>query len=421
MIGEIIAIGDELTSGRITNTTSAFAAHKLFLAGHEITAMHTVGDVPKLIGDVLRRSIRRSDFVIVTGGLGPTTDDLTNEAVAQALDRPAAVNAVILEKIQQLPNRQALEKLAWLPEGAEILDPDEWMAGHVLIHEATPVFFLPGIPGQAVKLLIENVLPRLARWSQTPQEQVQTRLYKTCGLSEAEINRRLASLEAEKQMHLGYYPVAGEVHVSLYVPGRGNEALFVQADQFIHQSLGPHVYGIEQENLVEVLGELVQRQRLRLAVAESCTGGLIGAKITAQAGSSAWFMGGIIAYSNHLKEELLAVDRQLLQEHGAVSGPVVEAMVVGLAARTGTALAVAVSGLAGPTGGSKEKPVGTVYIGLLHQQQVSSRCYHFCGTRQEIQEITASTALDTVRLALLADTRKIVPPAPADALRRQYG
>ncbi len=402
MIGEIIAIGDELTSGRITNTTSAFAARKLFLAGHEIAAMHTVGDVPQLIGDVLKRSIHRSEFVIVTGGLGPTTDDLTNEAVAQALERPAALNTIILEKIKQLPNRQALEKLAWLPEGAEILDPEEWMAGHVLIHEATPVFFLPGVPGQAVKLLMENVLPRLAHWSTAPR-QVQTRLYRTCGLPEAEINHRLSPLEAQEGIHLGYYPVEGEVHVSLHIPMDGTEALFVQADQWIRQALSPHVYGIDKESLVEVVGQLVRRHKLLLAVAESCTGGRIGAKITAQAGSSAWFMGGVIAYSNHLKEELLAVDRYLLQEHGAVSGPVVEAMVRGLAARTGSQLAVAVSGIAGPDGGSKEKPVGTVYLGLLYRKQVSSCGYHFCGTRQEIQEITVSRALDTIRLALLTD------------------
>ena len=163
MIGEIIAIGDELTSGRVTNTTSAFAARELFLAGHQIYAMHTIGDTPGLIGEALKRAIRRVDFVIVTGGLGPTTDDLTNEAVAEALQRPATLHGEVLKRIHsQLEDwegqHDALEKLAWLPQGAEVLNTTEQMAGHLLIHDSIPIFFLPGVPIQSRKLLKDIVL-----------------------------------------------------------------------------------------------------------------------------------------------------------------------------------------------------------------------------------------------------------------------
>ena len=150
MIGEIIAVGDELTTGRIVNTTSAFAARQLFLAGHSIQVMHTIGDAPKLIGEALKRAVGRAEFVLVTGGLGPTSDDLTNEAAAEALARPSTLHPEILEKIRTQPwaDLSALEKLAWLPEGAEVLNADGRMAGHLLVHEAVPVFFLPACRSQ---------------------------------------------------------------------------------------------------------------------------------------------------------------------------------------------------------------------------------------------------------------------------------
>ena len=410
MIGEIIAIGDELTSGRITNTSSAFAARELFQAGHEIYAMHTIGDTPKLIGEALKRAIRRVDFVIVTGGLGPTTDDLTNEAVAEALQRPATLNEAILDKIRsqlQESDEQldALEKLAWLPEGAEILNAEDRMAGHLLVHDDIPVFFLPGVPVQAQKLLVDIVLPRLAGWSGSNRYQ-QMRLYKTVGLPEHEINRYLLSLEQEGQVTVGYYPVDCEVHVSLTVFGGSAEkadALFNNADRKIHEALGDYIYGTDRETLAEAVGNLLREKRLMLSVAESCTGGLICSQLTAVPGSSDWFAGGTVAYSNHLKEVLLNVDRDLLRNYGAVSGEVARAMAARLAARVGSKVSLSITGIAGPGGGTEEKPVGTVYIGLFYKEKVRDTLYHFSGGRKEIQALTAQTALDMLRRTLLEE------------------
>ena len=170
MKGEIIAIGDELTSGRIMNTTSGFAARKLFDAGYTIHAMSTIGDTPLLIGEALLRAIKRVDFIIVTGGLGSTDDDLTNEAVSLALERPTMPNLEILAKIRshlssenQSPD-SPLEKLAWLPGGAEAFDPHSRIAGYQIIHDETPIFFLPGVPSEMQQLMSEAVLPRLAAW-----------------------------------------------------------------------------------------------------------------------------------------------------------------------------------------------------------------------------------------------------------------
>ncbi len=409
MIGEIIAIGDELTSGRIANTTSVFAARQLFLAGHEIYAMHTIGDTPKLIGEALKRAINRVDFVIVTGGLGSTTDDLTNEAVADALDRPATLNKALLEKIRSqlqggTTQLRGLEKLAWLPEGAEVLNADERMAGYMLVHESTPVFFLPGVPFQARKLLVDYVLPIISSWTENSGKHILMRLYKTVGLPEYAINQRLSRIEADNQVNLGYYPVDSEVHVSLTVAnqdGGVTEELFTRTDQKIRQALGRHLYGTDQETLAGVVGKILRKNALMLSVAESCTGGLISSQITKVAGSSSWFNGGVVAYSNHVKEIMLDVEHQLLVDHGAVSGQVAQAMAVNLARRTGSEVAISVTGIAGPGGGSAEKPVGTVYIGLFMNNEVSDTLYTFAGSREEIQAITSQTALNSVRLALL--------------------
>lgn len=405
MIGEIIAVGDELTSGRIINTTSAFAARQLFLAGHRVQAMSTIGDTPKLIGEALKRAVGRADFVLVTGGLGPTSDDLTNEAAAEALERPSTLHPEILAKIRAQPwaDLSALEKLAWLPQGAELLSAEERMAGHLLVHDAVPVFFLPGVPSQAEKLLTEIVLPRLAGWRGGSRSAVRTRLYKTVGLCECEINQRLLALEGDRRLAIGYYPVGGEVHISLSVAETSEavtERLFQQADERISAALGEQLYGTDTSCLAQVVGTLLRSKSLTLAAAESCTGGLISAKITAVPGCSAWFTGGVVAYSNQLKEGLLGVDTELLRQHGAVSKPVAEAMAAGIARCSGADLALATTGIAGPDGGTVDKPAGTVYIALWQQGAVQACLHHFCGSRHDIQEMTATAALDVVRRAV---------------------
>jgi len=412
MIGEIIAIGDELISGRTENTTSAFAARHLFAAGHEIYAMHTIGDNPALIGEVLKRALKRVDFVVVTGGLGSTTDDLTNEAVAEALDREPILYPEILKRIREHldANQQAsnLEKMAWLPQGAEILNEKAKMAGYLLVHNKVPVFFLPGVPYQMRELLLEHVLPRLAGWSGN-HHRVKQRTYKTFGLPETVINQRFLALEQQESIHIGYYPVNCEVHVSLTVLEENKQAAeekFIAADRIITETLGDALYGIDQETLASVVGKLLQRGNRRLGVAESCTGGLIGKKLTEVAGSSGWFAGGVISYSNHLKEILLGVDQDLLTHYGAVSEQVALAMAARLSERIQTEVTVSVTGIAGPGGGSEEKPVGTVYIGLFYGNKVGAHRYHFSGNRAQIREITACTALNTIRKALLADSVK---------------
>ncbi len=409
MIGEIIAIGDELTSGRIVNTTSGFAARQLFAAGHETFAMHTIGDTPALIGEALKRAIDRVDFVIVTGGLGSTTDDMTNEAVAEALDRPPTLHKEILDIIKNHCSNSSgsvgnLEKLAWLPKGAKVLNAQSKMAGYMLIHDFTPIFFLPGVPPQMKELLVDQVLPRLTSWITSNRNHVRHCVYRVFGLQENEINIRLQDIENLADVKIGYYPVDCEVHVSLTVTnnnGSTSDTLFQNADKIILQSLGNNIYGKDQETLASVTGNLLMEKKIQLSIAESCTGGLISSLVTKVPGSSKWFQGSVIAYSNNLKENILQVKNNLIIKHGAVSGQVARAMARGIAKNTKTHVGLSVTGIAGPDGGTKEKPVGTVYIGLYYQDTTSDYLFNFSGDRKQIQELTAQTALNLIRQTLL--------------------
>ena len=409
MRGEIIAIGDELTSGRILNTTSYFAAGQLFAAGHEITAMITIGDDPALIGKTLLQALERAEFVIVTGGLGATSDDLTNAAVIDALGRPETFYPEILAQIRAgskgAPEgvRLSLEKLAWLPAGAHALKFDASMAGHFLVHDGKPIFFLPGVPHEMKELLVETVISRLAVWQGEEVRQVRQRLYRVAGLPEIEINRRLAHLEGDNRVKIGYYPVLPEVQVSLTVAGAELEAperLFAEVDREIRLALGTQLYGTDAESLPQVVGGRLAACGCTLALAESCTGGLIAAQITAMAGSSGYFRGGVVAYSNDLKERLLGVEATTLAEFGAVSRETARAMAIGVREVSGADYGLAVTGIAGPSGGTQEKPVGTVCFGLAWAGGVKDLRVQFRGERWQVQEAAAHQALDMLRLTL---------------------
>jgi nicotinamide-nucleotide amidase len=412
MLGEIIAIGNELISGRIFNTTSGFAARHLFAAGYEIYAMNTIGDSPALIGEALKRAISRVDFVLVTGGLGSTDDDLTTEAVAEALNRPTIPNLELLSQIRSHFDAisgnpmNPLEKLAWLPQGAEALTVQSKMSGYQLIHDNKPIFFLPGVPFQMQTLLLEQVLPRLAIWSLDRRLATCQRLYKIFGMAEAEINQRIGKLRLNHAIQIGYYPVFPEVHLSLTVrtsrdTGNDPVPLFESACMAIEKSLGDAIYGSDEETMASVVGDLLSAANLHLAVAESCTGGMIAHLLTSVAGSSRVFLGGVVAYANSMKMKYLDVGERLLATHGAVSREVAEAMAIGIRDRSNADVTIAVTGIAGPDGGTIAKPVGTVYISMATKKDIQTQLFLFTGNRRQIQEIAAKTALDLVRKYLL--------------------
>lgn len=406
MLGEIIAIGNELTSGRITNTTSGFAAHHLYKAGFDIYAMHTIGDTPMLIGEALKRALGRVDFVIVTGGLGPTDDDLTTMAVSEALNRPTMPNLEILSLIRQHLDsnteqpQNSLEKLAWLPEGAETLSPETRMAGYQLVHDNKPIFFLPGIPHQMRILLVEQVLPRLATWYEGRQLTSLQKVFKIFGKTENELNHAVKNLTLDERVEIGYYPVFPDVHLSMTIRGTcANETAHLarKSCRLITDRLGASIYGSDRDTMESVVGVLLQENNNTLAVAESCTGGLISHLLTSVAGSSAYYLGGVTSYANSMKTACLAVEESLLKKYGAVSQEVAIAMAHGIRVKSGADISISVTGIAGPDGGNADKPVGTVFIGTSEKDGTRAQQFLFSGNRYEIQRLTAQTALDSIR------------------------
>ncbi len=410
MKGEIIAIGDELTSGRILNTTSGFAARKLFDAGYTIHAMSTIGDTPELIGEALLQAIGRVDFIIVTGGLGSTDDDLTNEAVSQALNRPTIPNLEMLARIRSHLTRQnaapdsPLEKLAWLPRGAEAFDPQSRTAGYQIIHDETPIYFLPGVPSEMRHLMSDAVLPRLAAWKAGSRLRTCQRIYKIFGVTEPEVNQIIKRLDISEEVMVGYYPVFPDVHLSILIRGKDkavSNQFFQSSCLAIEKALGSFIYGTDLDDLETVIGSLLIRKKLRLAVAESCSGGLLSHRITSVAGSSGYFDGGAVTYSNALKTTFLGVDNRLIEEYGAVSAEVAREMAYGIREKTASDIGLSITGVAGPTGGTAEKPVGTVFIAISDKDHCAVEQYHFSGNRHRIQTLTAHTGLNNLRLCLL--------------------
>ncbi len=405
MQGEIIAIGDELISGRILNSTSRLAARRLFLLGYDIPIMQSIGDDPALIGRTLLTALARADFVLVTGGLGSTDDDLTTEAAAQALGLKTAKHPVVLEKLQQRLAAEGREtefanvsRFAILPENAQLLDDEHRMAGYLLFHQSKPVWFLPGVPSQMAILLESKVVPELQRLFPPPP--VRQHIYRSCGLRELAINAMLKPLEERVDLQIGYYPIGWEVDISLTVrPEKGQDltALFQEADRFIRTQLGANLFGEGDEGLPEAVGKLLKQQGKRLALAESCTGGLLAACITEIPGSSQWFDGAVVVYANSLKEKLLGISPALLASEGAVSEACARAMAEQTLARLGSDIAIAITGIAGPEGGTQDKPVGTVFIALAAANHTGVQRVQLHGSRREIQTQTSQRALDMVR------------------------
>lgn len=411
MHGEIIAIGDELVSGRTINTTSSFAAGKLFDAGYYVKRITVVGDDIPLIEECLHKALTRSKFLIITGGLGPTADDITNEAVARTFGLPLEENKEILNKIKECEELHGVSydatfkrKIATLPAGAEILNPDGHAAGYMLMSRKVPLFFLPGVPHQLERHIVDRVIPRLAEILGHGQSVIQ-KTFKIFGLSEMEVNAHLSHIESSNtSLSIGYYPHFPEVHVTVTLKGPGSrrmENACSTACGAIRELLGLYLIAEDDETLESVTGRLLVEHEAMISVAESCTGGLLGQRLTAVSGSSAWFERGVVTYTNRSKEEMLGVPCETLEKYGAVSKQVAAGMADGIRRLAGTEYALSITGIAGPTGGTDEKPVGTVYMALASKKKTVAFRFFFSGGRDKIRVMAAETALDWLRRHLI--------------------
>ncbi len=407
---EVLTTGDELMSGLTQDGNFQWAGEMLTALGFDVAYNTTVGDDLLILKSAFNTAKNRADAVIVTGGLGPTPDDLTIEAASDFFNVGLELNQASLdmmaERFRKI-NREVSEtnmKQVYLPEGSTVL-LNKWgtAPGFSYEIENTIFFFLPGVPKEFRAMMEEYIIPELKK--RNPQMKKSCmRLVKTFGLPESEVAQKLEGVERE-HVKLGYRAHFREIH--LRVSSFGDTELEAQnlMDDFledINARLGNYVFTTEGKMLEEVVGELLKQKNMTLATAESCTGGLLSHRITNIPGSSSYFLEGVVSYSNEAKVKILGVPMELIEIHGAVSAPVVEAMAKGVRHISGSDLGIGISGVAGPGGGTLEKPVGTVYIGLDSKTKGTlSRKFQFHGTREEIKLISVLKTLDMIRQSLL--------------------
>jgi len=402
---EVINTGTELLVGSILNKHLSYLGQQLFSLGFRIQRQSTVPD-GDAIGDAILEASARCDLILVTGGLGPTNDDVTREIVAELTERPLYYDDTIFQKIKERFEKRGIRltehiiRQAYVPQGATVL-PNDWGTAPGLYLPAqgrfSHLFLFPGPPRELYPMFKNYASPILQSLASTGD--LHARVFLVAGLGESYVEDMVGKeLEAVAGLEIGYCARMGEVDLRIIGPRSAVE----QGEQVIRAKLGSHIVTTEEKELEEVVVELLTEKKATLAVAESCTGGLLADRITDVPGSSAVFLEGNVTYSNEAKSRILGVPEELFRSVGAVSEEVAKAMAEGARTRAGTTFALSITGIAGPDGGTAEKPVGTAYVGLASPDQPTEITKIFFPTdRKTFKRLCSQRALDMLRLRLL--------------------
>ncbi|MCG8402251.1 MAG: competence/damage-inducible protein A [Firmicutes bacterium] len=411
MQAEIIFTGTELLLGEVLNTHAQYLGREMTQLGIEITRHTAVGDNRVLLEKSLCDALARTDLLFITGGLGPTEDDLTGETVAGFLGLDMVIDPATMGKLEDIFSRrgapvpESIKKQALVPRGAQVLPNHAGTApGLIIRNEGKIIIMLPGPPRELKAVFGGSVRKFLA--TATGGIVMHSIVLKVTGLSESQVQDRLQKIHATDNPAISYVAMPGEVHVRVTARTRSSEP---EARQMagemaarVEDELRDYVFGRDDEQLEETLGELLVQKKLTVSVAESCTGGLIMKRITDVSGSSRYFLGGVVSYSNALKAGLLGVPGEIIARYGAVSEQTARTMAEGISRMTGSSLGVGVTGIAGPEGGNPEKPVGLVYIALAAPDRTYCYDCYFPGRRIAVRAGAANTALNIMRRFLLA-------------------
>lgn len=403
MYAELITIGDEILIGQIVDSNSAWMAEQLNDIGIEVKQITSVSDKIGDINNALSLAVLRADIIIMTGGLGPTNDDLTREALAEFFNSERHIDATVLAHIETLfskSNRPLLElntKQAYVLDIAEVLFNKAGTAPGMYIQEKSKHFFvLPGVPSEMKYLMTAEVIPRLSNFP-TPDVFVHKSIL-TAGIGESSLAMEMSGIEKSLPdfIQLAYLPSFGEVRLRLSAKGKNKTELLEKVKYFtdlIKEKIPNNYFSENGETLEEAMIQYLAEQKLTLSTAESCTGGHIAHLLTLVPGSSAVFMGGVVAYTNAVKEKILCVPKQVLEEFTAVSEQTVIAMAEGIKKQLNTDYAIATTGIAGPTGGTIENPVGTVWIGISGKTKTIVQRFNFDGIRSRTIQRSSKNAL----------------------------
>lgn len=411
MTVELISVGTEILLGNIVNTNAAFLSEKCAQLGLSLYYQTVVGDNPARLLETVETALGRSDVVILGGGLGPTQDDLTKETVAKAFGKPLVEDAHTREQIQhyfELRGTKEISENNWkqalIPEGAVVVDNENGTAPGLIVEEnGKTAILLPGPPNELIPMFNKDIYPYLH--AKQP-ETIVSEMIKLCGIGESRAETMIADLiERQKNPTIATYAKTGEVHLRVTAKAEDEAAARKLMKPLIRElkvRFGAHIYTTdEQVTLEETVVELLRKEELTLTTVESCTGGLFTGRLVNVPGASEVLKQGFITYSNKAKRKLIGVKKLTLKEFGAVSEKTAREMVKGAILATGSDVAVSITGIAGPEGGTEEKPVGLVYIGVSVRGEIRIEEYHFSGNRAKIREATVVAALTLLRTCIL--------------------
>jgi len=409
MKAEILAVGTELLMGQIANTNAQYISARLPDVGIGVYYHSVVGDNPERLKDELSNALSRSELVIMTGGLGPTKDDLTKETVADLLNRRLVPDQESLDRLKAFfdrlkrPMTENNIKQAYMPEGSIIIRNNNGTAPGCIIEERDNiVIMLPGPPSEMKAMFEETVIPYLDERSES---MIVSRFLRIFGIGESAMEEAIKDLiEDQSNPTLASYVKEGEIALRItarYPKDNTAEDIITPVEEEIKKRLGIKVYSSDNKGLDEVVAEMLLQTDATISIAESCTGGLISARLTEIPGISRIFNRGIISYSNQSKMENLNVKHKTLERFGAVSRETAIEMAAGIRKISGTDLGLAVTGIAGPDGGTPEKPVGLVYIALSHKDEVECKELRLWGARNRIRNVTSLHAFDMIRRKLI--------------------
>lgn len=411
MVVELVSVGTELLLGNIVNTNTQYLAEKCALLGLSMYHQVVVGDNHDRLAEVIRTALDRSDIVILTGGLGPTEDDMTKEVCAQVMGLPLVEDPHTRQRIQEYFRNNIYKhisdnnwKQALVPSGARVLDNDNGTApGLILEKDGKVAVLLPGPPGELYPLFEEQVYPYLQNLQ---PEVIRSQMVKICGIGESGVEERLLDLiDGQTNPTIATYAKTGEVHVRVTARASDEQEarkLVKPVVKEIRSRLGDCVYSTREDETLEMaVVRLLEKYELTVTTAESCTGGLIAGRLVNVPGVSDVFREGFVTYSNKAKRKYLDVGKSTLKKYGAVSEQTAKEMAIGGAFASDSDVCIAVTGIAGPDGGTEEKPVGLVYIAAYMRDKVTVEEYRFKGNRQKIREQTVVKALDLLRRSIL--------------------
>lgn len=411
MIVELISVGTEILLGNIVNTNAAFLAKECASLGLSCYHQTVVGDNENRLCEAIKTALERADILILSGGLGPTQDDLTKEMAARVLGKKLVLDEHSREKIEdffRLRGREITEnnwKQAYAPEGAIILDNENGTAPGLILttEQKKHILLLPGPPEELEPMFLKQMIPYLQKLQ---QEVLYSSTVKLCGIGESKAETQILDLlEKQGNPTIAPYAKTGEVHFRITAKAESEQkakALVEPVVQKLKERFGTLVYTAREEvTLEQAVADLLQEKGWKIATAESCTGGMVAARLTRVAGVSGVFETGMVTYANNTKKELLGVKEKTLTTYGAVSSQTAEEMVLGLAQRTGAEVSLSITGIAGPSGGTKEKPVGLVFMGCRVKDRTIIKEFHFSGNREKIRESSVAAALSLVRSCIL--------------------